>query len=439
MRRDRLVYIAPMISSVLALGALAHISLSKPKATDLPAPPGALDPRSSVANASVPATLAAPPSFARTVHAQVSAGYTMSQTLKDFGLLFPERAALMEALKPLADAAHVAAGTGLKAYYRHSEDEAPVRVEVRLGDRLTVELDQVAAHQWVAKAAQVPIETRLAAFSGVVRSNLWSSAVQAGMDPQLINRMAELFAYQVDFRRGVHEDDKWRLTVERLFIGGKPAGWGDVVAAEYVNDGESYAAVRYNQGGVKGYFSPDGGSLRRLFLKSPLRYAHITSGFQAARFHPILKVRRPHLGIDYGAPQGTEVMAVGDGIITFAGNRGGSGNMIRIKHSGTYATEYKHLSAFATGLSAGAKVSTGQVIGFVGATGLATGPHLHFEFHVAGQVVDPQGLRFPAADPVPEKEVAAFRIAAKKALDELPPWSALVVTEANVSDRALPN
>jgi murein DD-endopeptidase MepM/ murein hydrolase activator NlpD len=188
--------------------------------------------------------------------------------------------------------------------------------------------------------------------------------------------------------------------------------------------------VRYDTDGTPHFYTPKGDSLRRLFLKSPLRFARVTSGFSQGRFHPILRVRRPHMGIDYGAPRGTPVMAVGDGEVSVAARRGASGNMIALKHTSSYETMYKHLSRFADGIKPGAKVSSGQIIGYVGATGRATGPHLHFELHVNGRYVDPAAIAFPAADPVPATDLDKFRLVSSKAVASLPAWSSEIISTA---------
>jgi murein DD-endopeptidase MepM/ murein hydrolase activator NlpD len=245
------------------------------------------------------------------------------------------------------------------------------------------------------------------------------------MDPTLIDRLADIFSYQVDFNRDIADGDRWRLVVERRMLDGKPQSGGEIVAAEYVNAGRSHTAVLYErQGGGRGYYAPDGASIRRMFLKCPLRAARITSAFAPQRFHPILKRSKPHLGIDYGAPTGTPVMAVGDGIVTYAHMHGPSGNMIEIRHSSTYLTAYKHLSAYAKELKVGSHVTSGQIIGYVGATGLATGPHLHFELHEGRKVVDPAQLRTTAsAEPLPAREHDRFLASTQPLLTALPAWS----------------
>ncbi|MFN9068710.1 MAG: M23 family metallopeptidase, partial [Bdellovibrionales bacterium] len=176
-----------------------------------------------------------------------------------------------------------------------------------------------------------------------------------------------------------------------------------------------------------GYFSPEGESLRRMFLKSPIQFGRITSGFSKKRFHPILQVNRPHLGVDYAAPTGTPVRAVGDGVIDFSGWSGGGGNVIKIRHNSIYQTAYKHLSGYAKGIRRGSRVKQGQIIGFVGSTGLSTAPHLHFEFYQSGRFVDPVGKKFPSADPVPSQMLADFKKSANERLQLLPSWETVDV------------
>jgi murein DD-endopeptidase MepM/ murein hydrolase activator NlpD len=371
----------------------------------------------------------------RTETGMVEAGSTVSSTLRKLGMAPGLVHNLIHAARPVRDLARIAAGTELDVKWDNMTDVDPVRIDIHLSETITL----VAYYdtegggddrEWRFEFKEKPIETRTAAFAGVVESNLWNSATLAGMDPQVIHKIAEVFAWQVDFNREVREGDRWRLTVEQQYLEGKPIGYGELLAAEYENAGVTFTAVRYEHDGfVRQYYQPDGNSLKRMFLKSPLKYGRITSGFSAARFHPILKVNKAHKGVDYGAPTGTPVMSVGNGTVTFAATRGGSGKMITVRHNATYETVYKHLSRYAPGIVAGARVEMGQVIGYVGQTGLATGPHLHFEFHENRRFVDPQGLRFPSADPVPAAQLADFKKVAEKSLAELPPWSKAVLTQ----------
>lgn len=280
--------------------------------------------------------------------------------------------------------------------------------------------------EWVAEKKTEEVETRVVTFSGLVTSSLWDSAEKAKMDPNLISDLAEIFAWEVDFSREVRLNDRWRLSVEQKMVKGEPYGWGDILAAEYINDGQAHQAVLFRLDGKnQGYFAPDGDSLRKMFLKSPIRYGRISSRFQRQRFHPILQINRPHLGVDYAAPIGTPVRSVGDGTITMASWSGGGGKVIKIRHNSTYQTAYKHLNGFAPGIRNGSRVQQGQVIGYVGNTGLSTGPHLHFEFYQNNVFVDPLSRKFPSADPVPKAQMVEFKSEAVSQLKSLPGWESL--------------
>ncbi len=370
----------------------------------------------------------------RTAEARIPNRSTASRTLQGLGLSAKDVALVSEASKPVKDIARIAAGTLVTATWQAEGDLLPRMIELRLSETKILVLERDAAsadagagnksEAWRASMKEEVVVRRAASYAGVVNTNLWASATAAGMDPTVISKLTEIFAWQIDFNREVHLDDRWRLTVEQLFVNGRAIGFGEIIAAEYENVGILHSAIRYNlEAGGEQYFQPDGTSLRRMFLRSPLAFGRITSGFTAARFHPILKVTRPHNGTDYGASPGTPIMAVGGGTVTFAGPRGPSGNMVNIRHNSVYETNYKHMQSFAAGVRVGSAVEMGQVIGYVGQTGLATGPHLHFEFHENGQYVDSQGINFPAADPVPAEEAASFREVARAALSELPTWA----------------
>ncbi|MBM4253207.1 MAG: hypothetical protein FJ146_14655 [Deltaproteobacteria bacterium] len=364
---------------------------------------------------------------------KVTKNSTLSRTLQELGFLAPERAAILSALKPWTSPTRVRAGTAIKAYTMDAADKYPRRLDIELSDDLTVRLDQVDPGHWTASDLQIPEERRLAAYSGVVTGSLWNSAATAGMDPAIISRITEIFGWQMDFHREVQRGDRWRLTVEQFVREGRPVRIGAIVAAEYENSGVINTAVLDPSEGQ--YYTPEGNSLRRMFLRSPLRFARITSGFNAHRFHPILKVAKPHLGVDYGAPTGTPVMAIGSGSVTYAAYHGASGNTVSLRHNGTYSTHYKHLSRFAPDVRPGAQIKMGQIIGYVGKTGLATGPHLHFELHANGRYIDPAGVKLPTADPVPRKAIDSFKALASKALADLPPWSTATLTDVGLSGR----
>jgi murein DD-endopeptidase MepM/ murein hydrolase activator NlpD len=247
----------------------------------------------------------------------------------------------------------------------------------------------------------IPFEKRIAHIGGVIRSSLVSSMG----DITLALELSDIFAWDIDFATGLRQGDSFKAVVEALYLDGEFVRYGRVLAAEFTNDGERHRAFRFTPAGGTGragYFDEKGRSLRRSFLKAPLSYRRISSGFTRSRFHPILKKFRPHLGVDYSAPSGTPVSAVGDGRVSFAGYKGVNGNLVIIKHAGSYTTTYGHLKKIARGVRKGKRVRQGQVIGWVGSTGRATGPHLDYRVKRSGRFVNPLRLVTPRERSVPK-------------------------------------
>lgn len=360
----------------------------------------------------------------------VPTGSSVYQTLRQAGLAPATTLALVRAAEPIKDLADITSKTLINIFRPKSGAEEARKVEIKLDKVKSLVFDRTGPKLWEAEMETADVATRVEKFSGTVEESLWNSASEAGMDPLIIQKMAEIFAWQIDFNRGVRTGDRWRLAVERRYVSNEPIGWGEIVSAQYDNAGRQVAAIRFENENVdRKYYQPNGESLKRMFLKSPLKFGRVTSGFDRQRYHPILKERRPHLGVDYGAPRGTPIRAVGKGAVTYAKRRGGSGKMVRIRHNSVYKTEYKHLSRFADGIYDGARVEMGDIIGYVGATGLATGPHLHYEFWKHGKVKDPLKVEVPTADPVPEKFMDSFQTAAAKAMDKLPSWESPDLTK----------
>ena len=227
--------------------------------------------------------------------------------------------------------------------------------------------------------------------------------VAKGMQPELAGELSEIFAWTVDFF-GLQKGDSYKVFYEELFIEDKPLGIGKIYGAQFVWTGDTITAVPFIQDGRETFFDVDGNSLRKAFLKAPLRFSRISSRYSSSRLHPILRIRRPHYGVDYAAPIGTPVQAIGDGRVTFAGTESGAGRVVRIVHNSVYSTAYLHLSGFGKGISAGAHVKQGDIIGFVGSSGLSTGPHLDFRFYKNGSPVDPLSVEAPPVEPVSEDE-----------------------------------
>ncbi len=258
----------------------------------------------------------------------------------------------------------------------------------------------------------VPIDYKIETdvISGTVSSSLWFAGLDAGMPEDLIVEFADIFAWTVDFSVQVQTGDTFTVLYEKRFRDGKYVGVGRVLAGKFVNGGKTYDGYLFkDKDGKPAYYSETGEALQKQFLKAPLEFKRITSGFTYARFDPITDQVGPHRAIDYAAAIGTPVMAVGDGVVVFAGwSSIGYGNFISIHHNDTYTTEYAHLSAFASGIRKGAKVVQGQVIGYVGSTGHSTGPHLHYQIKKNGTLVNPLEIELPPGDPVAEDQRAEF-------------------------------
>jgi murein DD-endopeptidase MepM/ murein hydrolase activator NlpD len=245
--------------------------------------------------------------------------------------------------------------------------------------------------------------------SGEIRSSLFAATDAAGLADGIAIQIAEIFSSHIDFHRDLRRGDRFAVVYEGLYHNGELVRPGRVLAAEFVNQGKTYQAVWFEASeGEGGYYTPEGRSMRKAFLRSPLEFSRISSGFSRARFHPILKTWTAHRGIDYAAPTGTRVRSTGHGVVTFAGRKGGYGNLVIVQHAGKYSTYYAHLSRFAEGIQRGARVDQGDYVGYVGQTGMATGPHLHYEFHINGVQHDPLRVVLPEAVPITRELRASF-------------------------------
>jgi murein DD-endopeptidase MepM/ murein hydrolase activator NlpD len=258
------------------------------------------------------------------------------------------------------------------------------------------------------------LEARVVHSSGEITTSLFGATDAAGLHENVAVQIADIFSSDIDFHRDLRKGDRFSVIYEANYADGEFVGVGRVLAAEFVNQGRAYRAVYFRDGdGRGGYYTPEGRNVRKAFLRSPLEFSRITSGFSNSRFHPVLRTWRAHRGIDYGAPAGTRVRATADGVVTEIGWRGGYGKVMKLRHPNGYATLYGHLSGFAEGVQRGKRVAQGQVIGFVGSTGLATGPHLHYEFLVNGSQANPLRLALPPGPPITERLRPEFEVAAQ--------------------------
>jgi murein DD-endopeptidase MepM/ murein hydrolase activator NlpD len=256
--------------------------------------------------------------------------------------------------------------------------------------------------------------------AGEIRSSLFGATDAAGIPDPVATQLAEVFGGVIDFHRDLRKGDRFAVTYEMLRVRGQLVRSGRILAAEFINAGKQFQAIWHaGADGTGSYYDADGKSLRKAFLRSPIEFSRVTSGFTSNRFHPVLNQWRAHRGVDYGAPIGTRIRATGDGTVEFAGRQGGYGNLVVIRHRGSYSTAYGHLNGFTKGLHRGSRVSQGDVIGFVGQTGLASGPHLHYEFRINDQQVNPLAVVLPESPPLDQQSLAAFRPIATAAISRL--------------------
>ncbi len=264
------------------------------------------------------------------------------------------------------------------------------------------------------------LELRPIMRSGEIRTSLYGATDAADIPDSIASQMAEVFSGDIDFHRDLRRGDRFSVVYEAYYHNGSLVKTGRLLSAEFVNQGKRHRAVYFRDGqGREGYFTPDGHSMKRAFLKSPLPFSRVSSGFTSARFHPVLQQWRAHRGIDYAAPTGTPVRAVADAVVAFAGWQGGYGKIVVLNHQKPYSTAYAHLSRFAPGVRTGKRVSQGEIIGYVGATGLATGPHLHYEFRVAGVQKDPLALKLPTSFALESRDRGRFMAESRPLLARL--------------------
>ncbi len=322
----------------------------------------------------------------------------------------------------------------------HSGEEAEQLTSIRPGESLRIRVDQQDRLQeliyqpnpvellhitqegdsFQARTETKDIEQRKGYLSGSIVSSFYLSAQKAGLSDALIMDLATIFGWDIDFALEIRKGDSFSVVFEEDFVDGERYGNGRILAAEFTNKGKSYRAIRYDKDdGEYDYYSPDGKSMRKAFLRAPVDFRRISSHFARQRWHPVLGKKRPHRGVDYAAAIGTPIKAAGDGSVIFRGVKGGYGNTVIIKHGSEYSTLYGHLSRFRSSVKKGTKVRQGEIIGYVGKTGLATGPHLHYEFRINGAHKNPLTVKLPASKPIEKRYKDDFLQVSKQYSDTL--------------------
>ncbi len=252
-------------------------------------------------------------------------------------------------------------------------------------------------------------EKRVQIRTGEIKTNLFAATDEAGLPDPAANQMSDIFGGDIDFHRDLRKGDKFTVIYEMNYINGEPARTGRILSAEFISHGHAFRAAYFQTTEFTGdYYSPEGKSMHKAFLRSPIEFSRISSGFSKSRFHPVLNKWRSHKGVDYAAPIGTKVKVTSDGVVSFVGKQGGYGNVVMVDHQGHFSTVYGHLSRFAGGIHKGQRVGQGQIVGYVGMSGLASGPHLHYEFKMNGIQRDPLKVALPDGKPISEAQKASF-------------------------------
>jgi murein DD-endopeptidase MepM/ murein hydrolase activator NlpD len=344
------------------------------------------------------------------------AGETLSQLLLRAELAEEEARAVLAGLTEHQDPRRLRPGSVIS--YRRSFVDGAVRgMELRLDADRTLSMQREDG-AWKGSVEEVPVTADTVVLTGTVESSLYAALVNSdgsGIPTDERERVADLladrvFAWQIDFSRDLRRGDEFRVLYERMARPDGTAREGRVIAVQFSVNNRDYEAYAFRApDGVEGYYDRDGESLRRAFLRAPLEFRRISSAFSRSRFHPILKTNRPHHGIDYAASTGTPVRAVGDAVVRRAGWAGGYGNLVELGHTRGYSSRYAHLQRFASGIRPGVRVKQGDVIGYVGSTGMSTAPHLHYEFHSNGRPVDPNSIRSITGDPVASRHRKEYR------------------------------
>ncbi len=280
----------------------------------------------------------------------------------------------------------------------------------------TIQVKRTADSYETQLIVTVP-ERRTTSTAGSIENSLFMAAQKAGLPEKVTMELANIFAWDIDFALDIRSGDEFAVVYEELFLNGELIGTGNIIAAEFTNRGKTHQALRFaNTKGDVDYYTPEGRSLRRAFIRSPVSFARISSKFSLGRKHPILNRIRSHKGVDYAASRGTPIKAAGSGKIIYQGRKGGYGKTVVIKHGTKYSTLYAHMSRYKSGLKRGSRVQQGQIIGYVGSTGLATGPHLHYEFRVNGTHRNPLTVKLPSASPLPKKYREDFKLVTESSL-----------------------
>jgi murein DD-endopeptidase MepM/ murein hydrolase activator NlpD len=344
---------------------------------------------------------------------EVREGDFISTILDDYGISAAALDRVISASREIFDTRKIKAGNAYTVFYK--EDTTRYChyfvYEINKVDYITYCFGDSA----FAFRASKPVTADTVAVSGIIESSLYEAVADANASAELAMMLANIYAWTVDFYR-IQQHDAFKVIYVEEFVESEPVGIREILCASFTTGSKELFAFRFEQSAETGaeYFDAEGNSLRKAFLKMPLEFGRLTSPYNLKRFHPVLKYNKPHLGTDYAAPSGTPILATGDGVVTEASYTSGNGNYVKIKHNSVYSTQYLHMKGFAPGIKKGTRVSQGDVIGYVGSTGLATGPHVCYRFWKNGEQVDPRKEEIPSAEPVSESQRERFNALIQK-------------------------
>jgi murein DD-endopeptidase MepM/ murein hydrolase activator NlpD len=440
-RRSRIWATLVVVSLSCAAGGLSVLTSrpSEAPAAGLSAPP---PPSAALVSAPASASTSAPegspaaesekvPLVQIITEGEISRGQTLSTSLRERGVSAAAVHRIATEMAPVFDFRYAHPGDSYRLTQDENGDVLFFRYSRSPLEHYTIERQ---GEGYRATLHEPELVRRRARIAGVVSTTLYEAVEALGEEAELANDFAEIFAWDVDFSRTVQPGDEFSILYERLLLKGddrtetyvRP---GRILAGRYTTGLQEYTAIYFEQAeGKGGYYRTDGSSVQRQLLRAPLNYRRVSSRFSHSRLHPILKVRRPHLGIDYAAPYGTPVWAVADGKVIFRGVRGGLGRLVKVRHANGYVSYYGHLSRYPKGLRVGQWVHQKEVVGYVGSTGISTGPHLHYQLMKYGRAVDPAAVRTPAGDPIPGAARERFAEVRDDLLRELDPTPLVVLT-----------
>ncbi len=361
---------------------------------------------------------------------------TLSIILNDFGVDGRTIHNLAAASSGVFDLRKIGQGKPYKVFYSRDSSQT---VQYFVYEHTPVDYVWFSLNDSIqVKRQEKEIIVRTKQASGVIASSLWNAMLDNSLDPMLAFELSEIYAWTIDFF-GLQPGDRFTIDFDEQYVDTTYIGLGRIHGAYFHHANHDFYAIPFIQDGVESFYDQEGNSLRKAFLKAPLRYSRISSRYSNSRLHPILKIRRPHLGVDYAAPVGTPVLAIGDGKVIKTGYSKGNGNMVKIQHNSVYATAYLHLSRYGKGVTTGAYLKQGDIIGYVGSTGLSTGPHLDFRFYKNGYPVDPLKVEAPPVEPVQKENLLAYdsiRVLTIRKLDLISPPDSLIQAASPALARA---